>query len=145
MSLLKTIRDDSMAARRAGDKSKGVLVLIISEAMNKAKAGNREVEDDDVLFALKKTLKGVDESLRLKSDPVLSAERDFLQTYLPEQVPPMSHDDLIQHIKAISKTEGIPIEPKSTGRFVKIFNEAYPGQVDGRTISELMKAFPENA
>jgi uncharacterized protein YqeY len=140
MSLLETIKNDSLKARRANDLvAKNLLVTLLSEAEMVGKNdGNRETTDAEVTVVIRKFLKNINETLAfgVVSDHrllILQTERNLLSAYIPEE---LSSDELNAAIAEIGG--GLTI--KDTGRVMGILNTKFPGRVNGRAVSDILKA-----
>jgi uncharacterized protein YqeY len=139
-SLLSTIRQDSIAARKNRDAvAASLLVTLLSEAeMTGLNDGKRESTDAEVLATVRKFLKNNDETLKVKvGDEVLLREKALLEGYLPKQ---LSEDELRAAIQAIASDLGLTaITGKDTGALMKGLNAQYAGQFAGGQASALIK------
>ena len=139
-SLLSTIRQDSIAARKNRDAvAASLLVTLLSEAeMTGLNDGKRESTDAEVLATVRKFLKNNDETLKVKvGDEVLLREKALLEGYLPKQ---LSEDELRAAIQTIASDLGLTaITAKDTGALMKGLNAQYAGQFAGAQASALIK------
>ena len=139
-SLLSTIRQDSIAARKNRDAvAASLLVTLLSEAeMTGLNDGKRESTDAEVLATVRKFLKNNDETLKVKvGDEVLLREKALLEGYLPKQ---LSEDELRAAIQAIASDLGLTaITGKDTGALMKGLIAQYAGQFAGGQASALIK------
>ena len=139
-SLLSTIRQDSIAARKNRDAvAASLLVTLLSEAeMTGLNDGKRESTDAEVLATVRKFLKNNDETLKVKvGDEVLLREKALLEGYLPKQ---LSEDELRAAIQAIASDLGLTaITGKDTGALMKGLNAQYAGQFAGGQASAIIK------
>lgn len=92
MSLLETLKKDSLAARKAADTVRATLLttLIAEAEMVGKNAGNRTSTDDEVLQTIRKFLKNNQEALAVIKDEARRAplleESVILGSYLPPLV-----------------------------------------------------------
>ena len=145
MSLLETIRNDSLKARKSGDRlAAKVLVTLLSEAEMVGKtAGNRASTDDEVVLVVRRFLKNIGETLKSEKtlDPArvgdLKTEQELVSAYVPfvEPVDYLPEDELRTEIKAIG--EGLTL--KDTKRVLEALNAKFPGRIDGKAVSGILK------
>lgn len=137
MSLYLVIKTDALTARKSRDTQTATsLTTLIGELETFAKNAGREPTDADVVAFVQKTLKNVDEVLRLasmESSAYLTAvdERALFERYLPKQ---LSHDELT----AIIDT-AIEAGAKNVGDVMKLLKFSYSGQYDGALASTILK------
>lgn len=138
MSLYLTIKTDALTARKNRDtRTATSLTTLIGELETFAKNAGREPTDADVVAFVQKTLKNVDEVLRLasqESSSYLTAvdERALFERYLPKQ---LSRDEL----SAIIET-AIEAGATNVGDVMKLLKTSYNGQYDGAVASAILKA-----
>jgi uncharacterized protein YqeY len=140
MSLYQVIKADALEARRRRDTATATsLTTLIGELETFAKNVGHEPTDADVVAFVRKTLKGVDEVLRLasqESSSYLTAvdERALFESYLPKQLTSTELDAVIDGI--IDRwAAGQP----TVGDVMKVLKADYSGQYDGATASALLK------
>lgn len=140
MSLLSTIRNDSLTARKARDTvAASLLVTLLSEAeMTGLNDGKRESSDTEVIATIRKFLKNNAEARTVRpDDAVLQREAQILEGYLPRQ---LSEDELRAAILAVAGSLGLTqITAKDTGALMKGLNAQYSGQFNGGQASALIK------
>lgn len=150
MSLLARIRSDSIEARKASigkpaDAPESVrstlLVTLYGEAAKIGKdAGNRDTTDDEVSGVIRKFVKNIDETLKLNiAEPVrlrVQSEREVLSAYLPQE---LDVDTLRAEIAKIAEERGAPLTVRDTGFVRGVLNEKFPGQINGKALSDLLK------
>jgi len=145
MSLLETIKQDQLEARKAKETVKiDLLTTLYSEAVMVGKNSTppRDTTDAEVIAMVKKFMKNTNEFLSLAGDrrdgdrvDVLSQELDLLQHYLPTQ---LSEDELHHIITSYVDSNGISL-PKGTGLIMKHLKDNYGGLYDGATVSNFIK------
>lgn len=138
MSLYITLKADALQARKQRDTATATsLTTLIGELETLAKNSGREPTDADVTAFVQKTLKNVDEVLRLasqESSAYLTAveERKLFEKYLPKQLTTAELQSLIDsYVEAGAKT---------VGDVMKLLKTNHNGQYDGATASTLLKA-----
>jgi hypothetical protein len=147
MSLLQTIKQDQLSARKARDSdTTRILTTLIGEAEMVGKnAGSRESTDEEVRAVVKKFIKNNQELIAAgsKSDIEANAARNaiaiqenvILQGYLPAQ---LSEDQLNSLIGTLLEKA---IKPTNQGVIMKGLKEVVAGQYDydGALASKLVK------
>lgn len=139
MSLYLILKTDALAARRQRDTATATsLTTLIGELETFAKNAGREPTDADVVAFVQKTLKNVDEVLRLasqESSAYLTAvdERALFERYLPKQ---LTRAELELLISDIIEATGYT----SVGDVMKVLKTSYGGQYDGAMASSILKA-----
>lgn len=138
MSLYLTIKADALQARKQRDTATATsLTTLIGELETFAKNAGREPTDADVTAFVQKTLKNVDEVMRLasqESSSYLTAvdERRLFEKYLPTQLTADELKSLIDNYVEAGAT--------NVGDVMKLLKTNHNGQYDGATASSLLKA-----
>jgi uncharacterized protein len=132
--LLDNIRKDMVLAKKEKNTLKAnLLSALFAETYILAKSG-KEVSDEDSLKVIKKFIKNIDETLALDiredSRKKYQAERVILESYLPKQLSPEEIDKTISELLS---------QGKQMKDIMVHFKENFPGQYDGRTVSEAVK------
>lgn len=141
MSLLQQIKAAQLQARKDRNAiASNVLTTLIGEASAVGKnAGNRETTDAEVIAAIKKFIKGIDETLVLVKHPAahqdLLVERDVLMAFMPKQI---TGDELKQVLIDLSN-ELDAHTLRDMGKIMKVLKERFDGQYDGAAASTLIK------
>lgn len=143
-SLLSTLRNDALAARKSRDAvAASLLVTLLSESADAGlNDGKRESTDAEVLATVRKFLKGNGEALAVRGDDeVLKREKALLEGYLPQQ---MDESQLRAAIEQAAVELGlvstnVSITAKDTGALMKALNARYAGQFAGAQASALIK------
>ena len=140
MSLITTLKHDSLVARKARDaQAASILTTLLGEAQMPGKNdGNRDSTDEEVAAVIKKFLKGVNETLVLRAgDARLLREKAILEAYLPATL-----DDaaLRSAIGVVIEESGI-VSPtaRDMGALMKALQARYPGQIDGKAASVVLR------
>lgn len=139
MSLLQTIKSDSLAARKSRDTATATaLTTLIGELETAAKNSGHEPSDAEVIAAIKKTIKNLDESIRVASAhgnhttaERLNDELKLFEKYLPKQ---LSGDEL-EDIIDLAIASGA----KSVGDVMKLLKTSHAGLYDGALASTILK------
>jgi len=139
MSLIKELKDDFIQSMKNKDViKKNLLSLLISNAQLIAKESKVELPSDvQVLEAVKRLKKNVQENLDITGSKEAETEISILNKYLPTQ---LTDDDLRSKILDFIST--IPLEkkgPKSIGLVMKYLVENFNGQYDGKKANSIVK------
>jgi len=148
MSLKDTIKEDMKAAFKAGDTAtRSTLTMLLSVIQNReiekrAKTGEAELTDDEIVSALSteiKRRKDSAEQYEKGGRPELAeserSEMAILMKYMPEQ---MSEDEVTKLIAdAIASTGASTI--KDLGKVMGAVSPKTKGKFDGARLSELVK------
>ena len=150
--LVTRLRDDALAARKravlrdedgrvAGVRAR-LLTTVIAEAEGLAKRELREPTDEDAATALRRTLKGVDESLDLVTAPDRRAALEEEKTTLSDYVPAyLEGDDLRAEIAQAAEHLGVPVEMRSMRPLMDAMSALHPGKIDGKRVAALIKSW----
>ena len=143
MSLIDQIRQDSIDARKKGNKVSGALLTtLFAEAARVGKdAGNRASTDEEVVKTVRKFLKNAEETLAVANSDIsrteakerLETEISLLNGYLPQT---MSQAELKAAIATI--VAGLT-PPKAMGQVMAALKAAHGGAYDGKLASQLVK------
>lgn len=146
MSIFDQINDDIRAAMLARDKEKLEAVRNIKKVLleaKTAKSGNDELPDDEAIKAISKLAKQGRDSAEIYSQQNRADLADFemaqvrvYDAYLPKQ---MNDEELTAAIKLIISSAGAT-SMKEMGKVMGIATKELAGKVDGKLISEKVKA-----
>ena len=146
MSELKDqIRKNLTAAMKARDKEQvAVLRMLQSAIVYEEREGSRhELNDAEVRKVVAREIKKRRESATIYAEAgraelaaTESAEADVLEQYLPSQLDDAALADLVAKVIAEQGAEGI----KDMGKVMKAASAAAAGRVDGKRLSEAVKA-----
>jgi uncharacterized protein YqeY len=101
--------------------------------------GNRDSTDQEVEAVVQKFLKNNAETLTRVADPTqrerYESERAILQRYVPVE---LTETEL--RAVLVEFAQGEPLTLKDTGRVKQALQASYPGRVNGRILSDILKA-----
>ena len=141
MSLLAQLKNDSLLARKAADRVRGILLsTLIGEAEMVGKnAANRESTDEEVQQTIRKFLKNNQEALGVIKDEerraVLEQESAILTAYLP----PLASDAEVQAFIAASVATLAERGPKQMGVVMGALKARYGSDFDAKLASAWIK------
>ena len=149
MSLKDTIKEDMKTAFKAGDTTtRGTLSLLLSVVQNRelekrAKSGETELTDDEVISAISSELKKRKDAIgqyEAAGRPELAAsekaEADILMKYMPEQLT----EDAVKALIAEAIASTGAASAKEMGKVMGQITPKIKGKFDGGRASELVKA-----
>jgi hypothetical protein len=138
MTLVDTVKQDLVAAMRAGEKDRvGALRLVLSELQKSAKEGS-----GDELAVLRRERKR-----RLESASAFrgagrdeladgeDAEARMIESYLPAEMP----EDELRAIVFAAVAETGASSPKDMGRVMQVAMPAVGGRADGKRVSAVVR------
>ncbi len=147
MSIAEKIEKEYLEAYKAKDKNRLETLRLLKTA-----AKNRQVElkqsliplsDDEYMTVLLRQVKQRQESIELYRNANRhdladkeQAELEILQEYLPKQLSEEELKDVIEKACQPYLAEGM----KAMGKVIKSIMDEYKGQVDGKLVSEAVKA-----
>ena len=140
--MFEQMKKDNLNARKEKDTTtSNLLSVLIAEIEKGAKDdGNREVNNKDILAALKKFSKGAKESITAlekagRDTSQVKQEIEILERYLPKQ---MSETELRKAIATI--VERLPEKsPKMMGKIMGELKAKYEGSYDGKMAGQIAK------
>lgn len=137
MTLLSTIRKDQLQARKDRDavKTKLLTTLIGEAAIIGKNDGGRETTDKEVVDVVKKFIKNIDETLKVRENEDLVVERSVLETYLPPQ---LSDEQLVDIIDRYITDLGIA-DMRGMGAVMGKLKQNWDGNYDGSRASGFVK------
>lgn len=143
MSFLDTLRKDKMKAMKDKDKLTNAVVTSLMSAVSLAEKEKGEplTEAEALAFVQKEIKQNEDTIESLPEDRVdnIGEAKDrieILRAYLPAQ---LSEEDLVKEIEALIEDLGLEKSPKSLGKIIPRVLEKFPGQTDGKAVSEAAK------
>jgi uncharacterized protein YqeY len=142
--LKATIRADTVAALKAGEKIKvGALRMLTAAIVNKEKELRRELSDDEVREVAAKEVKKRTESIeafesagRQELADKEQAERQILRAYAPEQLSDEQVDALVEDAIASTGASG----PQAMGKVMGVVMAGAKGKVDGSVVQAKVRA-----
>jgi hypothetical protein len=143
MSLFNTIQEDLKQAMRDKDsETLGVLRLLHAALKNKVIELKRDIEDADVVAAVRSDVKKMKEALKdfesaAREDLIEQTKREIeiLKKYLPAE---LSDDELESRVKAALEAEGID-SAADIGRAMGAVMKDLAGQADGTRVREMVQ------
>lgn len=139
MTLLSTIRADSLAARKSKSPSSSVLTTLLGEVDKEAKRLDpaRPLTDDEVLAVVRKFLKNLAQTISHlqgsgSTDALEKAntEREALEVYLPKQLTEDELEAIVRPKIAAGENMGV---------IMKSLKAEYAGRFDGQLASSIVK------
>ena len=129
-------------AMKAKDQQKVLLLRgLISNVKNATVNAGKEITDDAVLSAVKKTLKELDQSAesfnkagRTSEVEKIDQDRLYLQEFLPRQA---SEEEVKSAIDSVLSEFGVSSK-KDMGKVMKSVMAKLGGAADGKTVSKLV-------
>lgn len=141
--LLTQLRKENMQAMKDHDSlKKGVLSLLISAIALGEKEGGKTLSREEELVYVQRELKQTRETLAetpaSREDLVAETKQKIamLEGYLPKQ---MSEAEIQTAIEKIIAEKGLEKSGRSTGVIMKEMMAQYKGQIDGKTVSRILK------
>lgn len=133
-ALLQRIKDDQVAARKAGDKFEAtILTTVLGEA---GPSGTQEVTDQDVESTVVKFIKNIEGVIGFTHSAdvqeKMRTEVEILERYLPPQ---LTEDELRVIILNYIKYHGCD----TVGGVMKMLKQEYDKRYDGKTASQIAK------
>ncbi len=144
MTFAESLEQDFKAALKARDELKtAVLRMIKTGVKNREVELRRKAEDQEILAVISTQLKQRRDSIeqfekggRQDLADREKAEAAVLEAYLPKQ---MDRSQTEEALSGIIEELGVS-SPKETGLVMKTMMSRFAGQVDGKLVSELLKA-----
>lgn len=144
MSLARQIEQDFVSAYKAKDQLRVAVLRMLKTAIkNRHVELMRELSDDEILEVVIRQVKQrqeAEEQFRAAGRAELAdkeaSEADILRSYLPAQ---LSREELAALVDKIVKDLGAS-GVKDMGKVMKAIMDNYKGRVDGKAVSELVKA-----
>jgi len=141
MSLVATIRADSLVARKARDSPKATfLITLLGETEIVGKnAGNRETTDAETLAVIQKFAKNANEVLKVRpGDAAAVYELGVLQGYLPSKLTGAALGAAID--QAVADAGLTEVTGKDIGMVMKALAAKHAGAYDGAEASAAIRA-----
>ncbi len=131
-TLLAKLKADALTARKARDTARATaLTTQIGELETASKNLGHEVTDAEVIAAIKKTLKNINETIAVAPSAALTLEKELFESYLPKQ---LDEAELRSVVGAIIVTGA-----KTMGDVMKTLKAQHDGQYDGKLASVVIK------
>lgn len=142
-SLVEKIEKDFLEALKAKEETKVAVLRMLKTALkNKQVELRRPLKEEEVIQILAKEAKQREESIAQfkkggREDLVKQEEKELaiLKGYLPQ---PLSLEEMKKVVEdAIATLK--PAGPKDMGKVMSYLMQKYPGRVDGKTLSQLVR------
>lgn len=142
-TLKQRLSDQMKASMKSGDKDTLAFVRNLHAAIRKKEIDDRVDLDDAavqkiVASSIKQRQDSIDQFKQGGREDLVAketAELQFLQTYMPEQ---MSEDE-VRKIVDWAVTEAKAASPKDMGNVMKLLMPKVQGKADGKLVSQLVK------
>lgn len=143
MSLVTQLEKDFLQALKAKEELKVAVLRMVKTALkNKQVELKRPLTEEEVLKVLSKEAKqredaatqfrqGGREDLALKEEQ----ELEILKSYLPQKMSVQEMEEAIENALEELKPAGL----KDMGKVMSYLMQKYPGQVDGKQLSQLVR------
>ena len=143
MSLFAKIEKDFLAAYKAKESEKVAVLRMLKAAIKNFQIdAGRDMQDEDVLALILKQVKQRKESITQfalagRNDLKEQEERELriLETYLPSPLSPEEIEAAV--MQAVSETGAN--SPADMGKVMQVILSRFQGQVDGKTVSALVR------
>jgi len=144
MSLMQSIKSDTVSALKAGDKDTVSVLRMAQAALTNYmfEKKKKELDDKDVIDVLQKQAKLNKESLesyeKAGRKELADKERkefEVLQKYLPKQLTPDEIKTLVQ--KAIAESGARSAD--EMGKVMKVLMPEVKGKADGKTVNQIVQ------
>jgi len=135
---LKEVIDRSIksAMLSKDNKTRDVLRVIKAE-ISREEAGLKEYKDEDVIRVIKKAIK----NLEVMNTDDAREEIKILEQFIPAQLTDIQIESFLQTL--VRETGALTL--KDMGKTISAFNAKFPGQADGKIVSEIVKRLLTNA
>lgn len=138
MTLIETIKQDLLQARKDGDKiTSSMLSTLVGDADRIGKDnGNRAPTDSEVQAVAVKFMKSAKQNLELTSKSEFQFEIEILERYLPKSLSDM---ELMSIIK-----EQVAQHGKNKGKVLGFLAKEYKNRYDGKQAADLFQSLTED-
>ncbi len=136
LTLKEQIDSNIKAAMLSKDTATRDLLRVIKAEISREEAGLKEYKDEDVIRVIKKSIK----NLEVMNTDEARAEIKILEQYIPEQLGEKQITTLVAGLISETGAAGM----KEMGKTIAAFNAKYPGQADGKLVSEIVKKLLSN-
>lgn len=138
--LLNRIKEDQVAARKAGNKNEAVvLTTLLGEA---GPSGNSTVDDEQVQKVVQKFIKNLNDVIGFTANPEVQERMKYeikiLERYMPAQLSESQLRGAIKQALTRLQSQGVT-GPKCVGMVMKELSTHYKGQFDGKVASNIVK------
>lgn len=138
MNVLDMIKEHALAARKARDSEKAiVLTTLIAEICRNTKEPN----EDEVFAGIKKFVKNIDKSIEIHSTPKLEYERHVVSRYLMlERLVSLDYDFEKDFIAISTENPDKVLNEKTIGWFVGQIMKANRGMTNPAAVKSFLES-----
>lgn len=138
MNVLNVIREDALAARKARDSEKAiVLTTLIAEICRNTKEPN----EDEVFAGIKKFVKNIDKSIEIHSTPKLEYERLVVSHYFTFERLVDTHNDFEGDlISVVMQNPGKYLKEDNIGWFVGQIMKLNGGKANPAAVRKFLES-----
>lgn len=138
----ENIRSNLLTARKSRSPDVDILTTLVGEIEKGEKSGIMTGRED-VVGAVRRLLKGVNESLAVPNTPdafrtKMAREKEVLERYLPGQMSQADLEEFVRTEIATSNLAGQHIG-KATGVIMKALKDQRANQYDGKLAADVIK------
>lgn len=135
---MQQIKDDQLTARKEKSWKAMALTTLLGEAAMVGKNdGNRETNDVECIYIIKKFIKNMNETAGLCGlDTHTAMEIDLLNSYLPKG---MDNTALVVAVQSVILERIGTDNPHNMGTVMKRMKELYDGLYDGKELSGIVR------
>lgn len=130
---LENSRRTKLAKSHSDEHMIGALTTLYADAMRVGMDdGKRESTDDEVIVAVKKTIKGLEERLSFEYDDMIHTELCYINDYIPRQFTSGELEDRVNEFRVANPDAKI-------GQIMGWFKATHGGMYDGKMLSQVVK------
>ncbi len=136
-TLKQRIDADIKSAMLSKDTITRDALRVIKAEVSREEAGLKDYKDEDVIRVIKKSIK----NLEILNSMESRREITILEKYIPSQ---LSESEIQSFLQILIQETGA-LSVKDMGKTIAAFNAKFPGQADGKIVSEIVKRMLSNA
>jgi uncharacterized protein YqeY len=137
LTLKQRIDADIKSSMLAKDTVTRDALRVIKAEISREEAGLKDYKDEDVIRVIKKAIKNLETINTMES----RREITILEKYIPSQ---LSESEIQSFLQILIQETGA-LSVKDMGKTIAAFNAKFPGQADGKIVSEIVKRMLSNA
>lgn len=137
LTLKQRIDADIKSSMLAKDTITRDALRVIKAEISREEAGLKDYKDEDVIRVIKKAIKNLEIINTMES----RREITILEKYIPSQ---LSESEIQSFLQILIQETGA-LSVKDMGKTIAAFNAKFPGQADGKIVSEIVKRMLSNA
>lgn len=143
MSLIETLRENQLAARKNQDKERlSVLQVVLSVLKNESIAKQKELSDEEIIEVLQKQVKQLNDAMqdfaRGNRDDLVAQNKNeiaIISEFLPEQ---LSEEKVLEEVQKIVAEMG-EVTSNDFGKVMGLAMSKLKGKADGNVVSKSVK------